>query len=97
MDQLKLNIGSLFFLNAVAMIGFMVMTSIFCETGLAGGEYVKRWDNRVFLLQVFVNIGYGGYYLNVINPKKWPVFIINLFLVILFYITGATFHSFLQE
>jgi hypothetical protein len=89
----KLTLGQMVLINLLVIIVFMTVNSFVCPNGSIGGECVKRWDNRVFLIQMIANFLFAGYYLHKVDKYKWRMFLVNIFLTIAIYYVAGTLHS----
>jgi hypothetical protein len=71
----------------------MICASLFCEDGLMGGECVKHFDNKMFLVLMTVNLIGGLIYIFKTNKKRWLAIFLSILITSVLYVIMATLHS----
>ncbi len=79
--------------NFFVMLILMIYASLFCEDGLKGGECVKHFDNKMFLVLLMVNLVGGLIYIFKTSGRRWLAIFLGILLTSVLYVIMATLHS----
>ena len=71
----------------------MICASLFCEDGLIGGECVKHFDNKMFVMLIMINLIGGLIYIFKTSGKRWLAIFLSILLTSVLYVIMATLHS----
>lgn len=88
-----LTFGKLFLINIAVLFSYMFIIYFSCPDYFSGSTCVKAWGNKMFLLQIILNIGVAIYYLTQVDKSRWFTFIINIILLISLYTVIAVLAS----